>query len=90
MLIELLLHYASTHDTLVLLHLQMGTSNQSNVEPGPCLTSKDSIPSTQLLPCSESWRLAHRVHRLCKERAVGAKKLILFVVSRPLVNIAPV
>ena len=38
----------------------------------------------------ESWRLAHSVHRLCKERQPTLPKLVLVVVSRPLVNIAPV
>ena len=34
LLCELIRYYAATHDTLILLHLQMGTSTQSNVDTG--------------------------------------------------------
>eukprot|EP00042_Codosiga_hollandica_P050953 m.618782 g.618782 ORF g.618782 m.618782 type:complete len:1572 (-) comp58191_c0_seq1:134-4849(-) len=71
MLLQLLLHYASTNQTMVMLHLQMGTSQKPNVE-------------------AESWRLAHSVHRHCKERPPNMPKLVMVVVSRPLVNIAPI
>lgn len=71
MLTDILVAFADSQPTLVILHLQTGTSMQVTVDP-------------------ESWTLALSVAQVCSERPSDRPKLLLCVVSRPLINYCPV
>eukprot|EP00050_Salpingoeca_kvevrii_P015938 m.51303 g.51303 ORF g.51303 m.51303 type:complete len:1147 (-) comp6600_c1_seq2:545-3985(-) len=71
MITQLVEEYAKDRATLILLHLQTGTSAHISVDP-------------------ESWSLSLRLIKNCKQRPLHLPKLVMFIVTRPLVNCAPI
>eukprot|EP00051_Salpingoeca_urceolata_P017513 m.239250 g.239250 ORF g.239250 m.239250 type:complete len:1130 (+) comp18976_c1_seq7:2013-5402(+) len=71
MLVHMIEEYAKRFPTLIVLHLQTGTSIQATVDP-------------------ESWSLAYNVSQLCLSRSTEHPQLIFCVVSRAIINYAPI